>query len=77
VQQVLVSSMMVGSFMHLQHHIDALTWLDMLAVLVHVSAAGFGQQHIVPEVINLHLLEVEDLQQHTILRWGSRMVSAS
>ena len=38
-----------------------LTWLDILAVLVDVGAAGFSQQDIIPEVVHLHLLKVEDL----------------
>ena len=37
------------------------TWLHILAVLVNIRAAGFGQQHVIPEVVHLHLLEVEDL----------------
>lgn len=39
----------------------SLTWLDVLAVLIDVGAAGLGQQDVVPEVVHLHLLKVEDL----------------
>ena len=38
-----------------------LTWLDVLTVLVDVGAAGFSQQDVIPEVVHLHLLKVEDL----------------
>ena len=38
-----------------------LTWLDVFAVLVDVGAAGLRQKHVVPEVVHLHLLKVEDL----------------
>ena len=37
-----------------------LTWLDILAVRLNIRPASFCQKHIVPEVIHLHLLKVED-----------------
>ena len=37
------------------------TFLDGLAVLVHIRAAGFCQGRVVAVVVDLHLDEVEDL----------------
>lgn len=38
-----------------------LTSFNILAVLVHVGAAGFSQDDVIPEVPDLHLDEVEHL----------------
>lgn len=38
------------------------TWLDVLAVCVNIGAAGLSQQHVIAEVIHLHLLKVEHLK---------------
>ena len=37
------------------------TWRDGLAVLVHVGAAGLGEDDVIAEVAHLHLHEVEHL----------------
>ena len=40
---------------------DTLTWLGIFAILIHVASAGFSQNDIIPEILNFHLHEVEDL----------------
>ncbi len=41
--------------------ITSLTWLGGFTVLIHVSSTGFSQYDIIPEVLDFHLHEVEDL----------------
>ena len=38
-----------------------ITWLDVLAMLLHICAASFCQKHVIPEIIDLHLFEVKYL----------------
>ncbi len=37
------------------------TWLDFAAELINIVPASFCQQHIIPEIRDLHLFEVEHL----------------
>ena len=37
------------------------TWLLVIAELIDIAMAGLSQQHIIPEVSDLHLLKVEHL----------------